>query len=307
MTYILYFIFYGLVVTVSAGLLTSWVDRKITARVQYRTGPPLFQPVYDIIKLLGKETVMPRGAVKSVYLGAPMAGFAAAALTATMLWVNNIHPERSFLGDLIVVIYLLVVPSLSIIIGGFASRTPLASLGAGREMKLMLGYELPFLLAVLVPVIKAGYSLRLGDIMLYQAEGGMMIGSLSGFISFIVILVCAQAKLGLVPFDAAESETEIMSGPFIEYSGSPLAIFRLTKNMLLFILPFFIILLFLGGLKFSGMGLLYSVLKYVLLVFLITVIRNTNPRIRIDQALKFFWGPMTVLGAAGAALALAGL
>ena len=123
----------------------------------------------------------------------------------------------------------------------------------------------------------------------------------------IVGLLCVQAKLALVPFDAPEAETEIVHGPLIEYSGTGLAIYKLTRNMLLFILPFFLIQMFLGGFSLAGWGILWSVLKFVGVLALITVIRNTNPRVRIDQAMRFFWGPMTLIAAASLILALLGL
>jgi len=307
MRYIVYFLVYGFLLTAVIGLLASWIDRKVTARVQYRVGPPLFQPLIDIIKLLGKETLVPVGASKLVFLMAPVLGLASVILASTLLWLNNINQNSTFLGDLIVVIYFLTIPSISIIMGGFASRNPLASLGASREMKLVLSYELPFVLAVFVPVIKSGFSIKLGEILTYQGQNGVMAGSLSGILALIVVIMCIQAKLALVPFDLPEAETEIVSGPLIEYSGSSLAVYRLMKNMLLFVLPFFVIIMFMGGFRFDGIHILYGVLKYVGLVALITVIRNTNPRVRIDQAVRFFWGPMTILAVVAVVLAFNGL
>ncbi|GAI17033.1 unnamed protein product, partial [marine sediment metagenome] len=196
--------------------------------------------------------------------------------------------------------------SISIIIGGFASRNPLASLGASREMKLILSYELPFILAILVTVIKSGFTFRLGEILTFQAQNGAFVGSWSGTLALIVAIICMQAKLALVPFDIPEAETEIVGGPLIEYSGSGLAIYRLMKNMLMFTVPFFLIIVFIGGLRFDGIHLLYGVLKYIGLVALMTVIRNTNPRVRIDQAVKFFWGPVTIIAIIAIILALLG-
>jgi NADH-quinone oxidoreductase subunit H len=292
--------------TAIIGLLASWIDRKVTARVQYRVGPPLLQPLIDIIKLLGKETLIPAGASKTTFLMAPLIGLSSVILVSTLLWVNNINWNNTFIGDLIVVLYLLTIPSISIIMGGFASRNPLASLGASREMKLILSYELPFILAILVPVIKTGYSIRLGDIVVFQLENGVIVGSISGILALIVVIMCMQAKLALVPFDAPEAETELSGGVLIEYSGSGLAIYKLMKNMLLFTLPFFIMVLFMGGLRLEGIHILWGILKYVGLVALITVIRNTNPRVRIDQAVRFFWGPMTIIALLAVILALLG-
>ena len=306
MIYAVYLLCYGLLLTSVIGLLASWVDRKVTARVQYRVGPPVLQPLVDLVKLLGKETLVPAGAARLTFLSAPVLGLASVILVSTILWVCAFHPQESFVGDVIVMVYLLAIPSISIILGGFASGNPLASLGASREMKLVLSYELPFLLAVMVPVISSQFSIRLGAIGAFQAEHGATVLSLSGVLALIVAVLCMQAKLALVPFDMPEAETEISGGVLIEYSGAALAIYRLMKNMLLFTLPFFIIVLFLGGPRLDGIHLLYTVLKYVGLVALITVIRNTNPRLRIDQAVRFFWGPVTLIAIVAVVVALLG-
>lgn len=307
MSYLFYFLVYGFLATVGLGLLASWLDRKITARVQYRQGPPLFQPLIDIIKLLGKETLIPRGAAKFTFLAAPVVGLAGVILAATILWMNALNLSGTFLGDLIVVVYLLVIPSISLIMAGFASANPLASLGASREMKLILSYELPFILAILVPVIKSGFSLKLGVIISQQIVSGIFLTSWSGFLALVAALLCVQAKLALAPFDIPEAETEIMAGPLIEYSGPSLAIFKLMKNMLLFILPFFLVIMFLGGLGLgNGYGIMTGFFKILIILLLITVTRNTNPRLRIDQALKFFWGPVTIMAVVAVILAVKG-
>jgi NADH-quinone oxidoreductase subunit H len=207
-------------------------------------------------------------------------------------------------GDLIVVVYLLLVPAIAIILGGFASGNPLASVGTSREIKMILSYELPFILAILVAVIQADFSIRLGDILAFQAQNGMIAASWSGGLALLVAVLCTQAKLALVPFDVPEAETEIAHGVLIEYSGVLLAVYRLTKNMLLFTLPFFIIIVYLGGWSGKGIQPLYGALEYIGLVALITIIRNTNPRLKVEQVLKFFWGPMTVLAIIAVGLAL---
>ena len=307
MIYLAYFIVYGFLLTAIVGLFASWFDRKITARLQYRVGPPPLQPFIDIVKLLGKETLVPAGVSQVIFLSAPVVGLTSVMIVSTLLRVNCLDPRSTFLGDLIVALYFLSMPSISLMMGGFASRNPLASLGASREMKLILSYELPFLLVVFVPVIKSGFAIRLGEILNFQTLHGNSAASLSGILAFVVAVLCMQAKLGMGPFDVAEAETEIASGLLIEYSGSALAIYRLMKNMLLCTLPVFLIILFLGGLRTDGINLLYSLLKYVGIILLVTVIRNTNPRVRIDQAVRFFWGPVMVMALAAVVLAFKGL
>jgi NADH-quinone oxidoreductase subunit H len=274
-------VFPGFVFTVLAGLIASWIVRKVSALVQYRVGPPLLQPFIDVMKLLGKETLIPQQAQKPVFMAAPVVGFASVLLLTTMLWRCLLAPGSTFVGDIVVVIYLMVLPSLALILGSSASASPHASIGTSREMKLVMGYELPLVLAFIVVVIKSGGQLSLAGI----AENATAL-SISGMIAFLVSLLCVQAKLGFVPFDIAEAETEIMSGVLIEYSGALLGLWKLMQAMMLVALPLFLVTVFLGGFGnswASGAG------KYVLVLVLIILIKNTNPRVRIDQAMKFFW------------------
>ncbi len=291
-------IFPGIGFAMVVGILASWVDRKVTARIQFRVGPPLLQPVYDLVKLVGKEVVIPVSAQPGVFLLAPLVGFVAAALSAVILGVNNFLGQ-SFLADLIVLVYLLLIPSLAIIVGGSASGNPHSSIGASREMKLVMAYELPLILAIVTVIINAGFSL---DLAVISAEP--QISSISGVLAFIVSLICIQAKLAEVPFDIPEAETELMEGPLLEYSGLPLAIFKATHMLLLYLLPLYLITIFLGGIG-TGYGIIWGGLKYLLIIVLIILIKNTNPRLRIDQAVVFFWTWMTAL--AGLAVLLAGV
>ncbi|MDD5382476.1 MAG: NADH-quinone oxidoreductase subunit H [Candidatus Margulisbacteria bacterium] len=296
----------GFLFTAVVGLLATWVDRKVTARVQYRQGPPWFQPFADLAKLLGKETIVPEGAAKAVFLGAPLIGLAGATLVSTIIWMVNFSHGVTFIGDLIVVLYLLTLPSLAIIFGGSASRNPLSAIGASREMKLILAYELPFILAVFTVVLRTG-SIMFGNILGYQLANGMMIQSCSGLIAFLVALIVVQAKLGVVPFDIPEAEQEIAAGALLEYSGPALAVYKLSRAMMYFILPVLLITLFMGGIDLSFWGgIAWFIIKYVIILTLIILIKNTNPRLRTDQAVRFFWGPVTALAAIGFILAMVG-
>ena len=162
----------------------------MTARVQMRVGPPFLQPFFDIGKLLIKETCVPAGGAIGLFLIAPLIGLAAAALASMILWRSLLDPQATFIGDLIVLLYLLAMPGLTVILGASSSRNPLASLGAGREMKLMIAYELPFVLAVLVPVIQV-HSIRLGDLLAATPASALP----SGLLALLVAMVCMQAKL----------------------------------------------------------------------------------------------------------------
>ncbi len=294
--------------TLVLGLLLRWVDRKVTAMVQWRVGPPWYQPFADVLKLMGKEVLMPVTARGTGFLLAPVIAVAASGVAAAVLWRAVIQPDGTFLGDLIVVIYLLMIPALMTILGASASGNPHAAVGASREMKLLLSYELPLVLVMLVAVARTGWTLQLGHIITEQQAQGPVLFSISGVLAMIIAIVCVQAKLGMVPFDMAEAECEIMSGVYVEYAGPSLGMFVMARAMMLALLPLLLIVLFWGGLGTGGVwGYLSFLGKYVLLVALATLIRNTNPRLRIDQTMKFFWFGLTPLAILAVALAIAGM
>ncbi len=325
-------IFWILVVpgTIVLGLVASWIVRKVSALVQWRVGPPLFQPLYDIMKLMGKEILIPQEANRTVFLMAPLVGLIGVLLLSVMLWrVLFSQAEAAFIGDIIVAIYLMVLPSLALILGGSASASPHAAVGAAREMKLVMGYELPLVLAFIVIIIKTAALAGQGQqLSLYAISQHASVLSISGMLSFLIALLCIQAKLGFVPFDIAESDTELASGILMEYSGALLALWKLAHAVMLVALPLFLVTVFLGGygdihlagvwkfvavllllifiggrlladrskfmdvlalLSFIVVCILLGLGKYVLILVLLILIKNTNPRLRIDQAMKFFW------------------
>jgi NADH-quinone oxidoreductase subunit H len=299
---IFYFLFYpGMLFAGVVGGFLSWFDRKLTAMVQFRKGPPLLQPFYDFLKLLlVKETILPAKGSVIVFLLAPVLALFGATIACVLILMPLTGLSSGFSGDIIVIFYLLNIPSLSYILGAMASGNPLASVGASREMKLIISYELTFILVLSAVVMKSGMNIGLYEIIAAQS-GNAFVGSISGVLLFIVSIMCVQAKLGLVPFDLAEAETEINHGAFIEYSGPPYAIVKFTKYIMLFTLPAFISSLLLGGLSFSGRGIVFSVLKILGVVLLLTLIRNTNPRVKIKQAMRFFfvWMNLIVIIAIG--------
>lgn len=277
-------LFPGFVFTAGLGLFASWLVRKVSALVQYRVGPPLLQPLWDIRKLLSKEVLIPEQANKWVFIGAPLVGLAGVLLLSTLLGVAAFWPKATFVGDIIVAMYLMTLPSLALILGSSASASPHAAIGTAREMKLVLSYELPLVLAFIVVIIKSGGALGLAAI-----AANTPVYSISGAIAFLAALLCIHAKIGYVPFDMAEAETELGSGVLMEYSGGLLALWNLTSAMMLVAMPLFLVMVFLGGIGTTAGGIAIGLLKYVVVVVLIILIKNTNPRVRIDQAMRFFW------------------
>jgi NADH-quinone oxidoreductase subunit H len=288
--YLFYFlVFPGLLFAAVTGAFLSWFDRKITARVQFRKGPPLLQPFYDFFKLLlVKETILPRHGSPLIFLLAPIFAVFGASMAGVFILLPMLNITTGFKGDLLVIFYLLTIPSFSYIIGALASGNPLAAVGGSREMKLILSYELTFLLVLAGIIMKCGQHIDLYTIIQTQQSGTSFIGSISGVLLFIVGIFCIQAKLALVPFDMPEAEAEITEGIFIEYSGAPYAMIKLARYIMFFILPAFLIALLMNGFNPEGINILWAVLKVLAVVLILTLIRNTNPRVKIKQAVSFF-------------------
>jgi NADH-quinone oxidoreductase subunit H len=299
-------IFPGLMFSTLLGLFFCGVDRKMTAFIQSRVGPPWYQCYVDVMKLMNKIMILPRGSRNSGFLLAPLLGLTGIILVSTIIWRANLDPEAGFAGDLIVILYLLTLPSLSLIIGGSSSKNPFGALGASREMKMILAYELPFLMAILIVIVKV-HSILLGNIVIYQSLHGMLVKNPSCIFALIVCLPCIQAKLGYIPFDIPEAETEIIGGTLAEYSGAGLALFKLTNAIMLFTLPVILISLFLGGVQFTVLGIFVALIKYLGIFILIILAKTVHPRLRIDQAIRFFWYMVTPVAVAGMVLALIGV
>jgi NADH-quinone oxidoreductase subunit H len=285
-----FLVFPGLLFASIVGAFLSWFDRKITARVQFRIGPPVLQPFYDFFKLLlVKETILPKHGSPVLFLLAPIFAVFGATMAGVFILLPLLNITTGFRGDLLVIFYLLTIPSFSYIIGALASGNPLAAVGASREMKLILSYELTFLLLIAGIIMKCNQQFELYSIIKAQQSASPFIGSFSGVLLFIAGLFCIQAKLALVPFDMPEAEAEITEGIFIEYSGTAYALIKLAKYIMFFILPALLIGLLMNGFIFRGINILWAVLKVLSVVLLITLIRNTSPRVKIKQAISFFF------------------
>jgi NADH-quinone oxidoreductase subunit H len=198
-------------------------------------------------------------------------------------------PYNSFEGDLIVVLYLLSIPTLVLFLAGWYSVSPFSLIGATRVLTQLFAYEVPFFLALLTPAVVAG-SWQIQKIAVYPWTSGAWWVILLQLLAFVVALLTLQAKLERVPFDIPEAETEVVGGPLTEYSGKKLAMFRIQKDILMLAGSAFIAALFLGG--FPGgiwLGGLQLLIKTSFIVFLLSVIRAAFARIRIDQIVSFSW------------------
>ena len=257
--FIYYFVFPGFIFSSVIGLLTVWIDRKVSARVQWRQGPPWYQGFADIGKLLYKEVIIPEEAFGSGFIAAPLIGLASVTLAVTILCVSFFGMSEGFIGDIIVVWYLFTIPAIALIYMGSTSGNPLSSVGVSREVKLLLSYDLPMIIIIVMIASKAG-GFSIQSIMEWQKANEANMSNWYGIIAFVVAIFCIQAKLGRVPFDFPEAETEHGSGILMELSGGVLTAYELSKAIMLFGLPVFLVIL-LWGKGIIGGILIYHIIQ----------------------------------------------
>lgn len=287
-------VFPGLIFASLIGLLYIGIDRKVTAHMQNRIGPPIWQEFLDFGKLMGKEDITPSAAQSFVFNAAPLIALGATVVVMLLLPITSPQPALTTVADLIVIIYLLNIPAICLVLGGYSSGSPFGSIGASRYVVQLFGYELVFILAIISVVALVG-SLDMTTVVGYQAQRGWLIMDWRLLPAVVAAFISAQGKLMRVPFDIPEAETEIVHGAMTEYSGPKLAIWRLVYCVETIVVAAFITALFLGGpvtYTIGGVqipGLVDFLVKILLIVLLTTTVRNIMARLRIDQALKFYW------------------
>lgn len=280
-----------------------WVERKVVARFQDRLGPNrlgpfgIIQPIADVIKLLIKEDIRPHGADKFVYNLPPIIALATVlALWAVVPLASTIVGSELDVGVLYVVA-IGGIGTLGIIMAGWASNNKYALLGAFRTVALIVSYEVPLIITLLVPVILAR-SMGLSTIAEKQDPVWyVVIAPLAALIMFI----SAQAELGRAPFDLSEAESEIVAGFHIEYTGMKFGLFYAGELLHALTLSGIISVLFFGGWRGPGaeayplLGVIYFFIKAFIIYWAIMWLKYSLPRIRIDHMLDFNWKFLTPL------------
>jgi len=283
-------------------ILLVWVERKIVARFQDRLGPNrlgpfgLIQPIADVIKLIIKEDITPDGADKIVFNLAPIFALG----TVLLLWaVIPFAPELIGADINVAVLYIVAVGglgSLGIIMAGWASNNKYALLGAFRTVAMVLSYEVPMVIALLIPVILAR-SMGIGTIVDSQSIWYLFMAPLAA----LIFLITSIAELGRAPFDLTEAESEIVAGFHIEYTGMKFGLFYAGELLHALTVSALVASLFLGGWRgpfveqVPILGVVYLFIKAFLVYFVIMWVRYSFPRLRIDQMMNFCWKFLTPL------------
>ncbi|MFM8319696.1 MAG: NADH-quinone oxidoreductase subunit NuoH [Chloroflexota bacterium] len=279
-----------------------WLERKVVARFQDRLGPNrlgpfgLIQPFADVIKLLIKEDTTPEGADRVLYNLAPVMALASVLL----LWaVIPLAPNLIGTNLDVGVLYIIAAGAiglLGIIMAGWASNNKFALLGAVRVVALAVTYEVPMVVALLIPVILAR-SMSLYEIVAQQEIAYIIAAPVAAFI----FLLAGIAELGRAPFDLAEAESEIVAGYNIEYSGMKFGLFYAGELLHALTIGALFATFFLGGWRgwgaeaFPLLGILWLFLKALFIYWVIMWVRYSLPRFRIDHMLGLSWKVLTPL------------
>lgn len=308
-------IFPGFLFCFLAGMLLCGIERKIVARMQKRVGPPILQPFYDFFKLCGKETIVPAAANKTVYVIAPLVGLAALVVLQLFIPIFN-FTAFSNMADVIVVLYLLLIPALAEIYGAAATGSPYAGIGLSREMVTIISCELPLVLIFLAvgkyvgSATENGVTFSLSAIRDYQLQNGCLITKLSMIPAAIAMLMVIPGETGSHPFDAAEAETEICEGMLAEYSGPPLAVYKLSHAIKMLTMTSLFVALFLGGLATSNLvvnAFIMFALCVAITIVAIALVNASTARLKIEQLFKYYWTVVSALAAISLVLAWFGL
>lgn len=273
-------------------LILVWMERRVAGLFQERLGPNrigplgLLQTVNDTVKLLGKESIIPRAADKTIFKLAPIIIFTTAiALYAVMPFGKNLTVVSPGIG-LFYFISLSSTTTISILMAGWGSNNKYSLMGGMRAVAQIISYEIPMVLSMLGVVMISG-SLNLGEIV--NAQKGVWY-ILVQPVAFIIFLVAAVAELNRGPFDMPEAEQELVGGYHTEYTGMRFALFFLSEYANLFSLSALGATLFLGGWQGPFLpGFVWFILKVYIMIFIFMWIRWTYPRARLDQMMKFNW------------------
>jgi NADH-quinone oxidoreductase subunit H len=277
----------------------TYAERKVLGAIQLRKGPNvvgpfgLWQPFADAIKMLFKETIIPAGADRALFVMAPMITFGLAVVAWAVIPVNN---HWAIANINVGILYLLAISSLGvygIIIAGWASNSKYAFLGALRSAAQMVSYEVSMGFVIVTVLLCVG-SLNLNDIVLAQRTVWFVVPL---FPMFVIFFISGLAETNRAPFDLAEGDTEIVAGFFVEYSAMSFALFFLGEYANMILISATTTVLFLGGwlspIPFAPFtwvpGVVWFLIKLFACLFVFLWVRATLPRYRYDQLMTLGW------------------
>ena len=275
-----------------------WLERKALGRLQRRLGPTrtgpmgLMQPIADAVKLILKEDIIPDSADKAIFWAAPVI----VVMSAFMIWVTIPGAEGLVLRNLDLGLFYItafaVIGILGLVLAGWGSANKYGVLGGLRSAAQLISYEIPVIMVV-VAVAMLAQSL---DLQVIVAQQNPIPYALILPLGMVVFFIAGLAEVGRTPFDIYHAESEVVGGPFVEYSGAHWSVFFLAEYINTFAIAALVTLLFLGG--WAGPllpGVVWFLIKVYAVILVVFWIRGTFPRLRIDQLMAFAWKAMVPL------------
>ncbi len=275
------------------GVTYGGLVRNITARIQNRFGPPLWQNFFDIIKLYSKTTAINHGWMQ--HLGP---AFAITASVTSLFFIPVLRDSEmfallSFDGDLIFLLYMMVFGSLGMALGAGQTGNPNSVIGVSRGLSQMVGYEIPFVLA-LVAIMVQYQTTNLNEIIAAQSQFTDWV-IFQNPLAFVAGMLAMLGMMGYAPFDVVFAPAEIASGPPAEFGGKYLALMMTSGSIFAFVKLVLFVDLFLGGAD----NFVILVIKTFALYMFPVLVGIVNPRFRTEQAIQFFWKWPTAIGILG--------
>ena len=282
-------------------LSLTWLERKALGRLQRRLGPTrtgpmgLLQPIADAVKLILKEDIIPVSSDRAIFWAAPLI----VIVSAFMIWVTIPGAQTAVLKNLdlglLYITAFAVIGILGLVLAGWGSANKYGTLGGLRAAAQLISYEIPIIMVIIAMAMLAE-SLDVREVVAQQGDYPYLIIQPLGLVIFFI---AGLAEVGRTPFDIDFAESEIVGGPFVEYSGAHWSVFFLAEYINTFAVAALVTLLFLGGWSgpwLSGTwGIVWFLLKAYVVVMAIFWVRGTYPRLRIDQLMAFAWKVMVPL------------
>ncbi|MBU7024077.1 MAG: NADH-quinone oxidoreductase subunit H [Theionarchaea archaeon] len=298
------------------GLFYKGIDRILHARMQKRVGPPVWQPFFDVKKLLIKANLVPENAIDWLFNLMPVLSLV--SVISILLYIPlGSEPLLSTKGDLILILYLLMLPAICLMLGAFASSSPFATVGAQREMVMMISYEFPLAVTIIAMVWRlskldaASNVFTLEYISTHPLWGEVGVFGVIGLVILLVVLLSViPIEMSSVPFDVPEAQSEIAGGLLAEYSGKNLAMFYMSDAVKSIVMAGLVVALFFpyGISHYFGspqyisyiIDFAFFLLKTLIVIFVsVTLVRTAFARYKIDQVTYVFWVPVTVTALMG--------
>lgn len=280
-------IFPGFLFMLIYSFLLEFLDRKIYARMQNRIGPPWYQPLADFFKLLGKKVIIPEDADAKMFRIMPIVSLSAVASAFLYVPVFGMNAVFSFSGDIVIVLYLLAIPPLTLFLAGWYSRNVYATIGATRVLTQMFVYEVPLFISLLAPTLLAG-TWSITEMTAYYSAHPLY--ALINIPAMFTALIAFQCKLERAPFDSPAAETEIVSGALVEYGGRLLAFFKIATNCELILVVSLFSAVFLPNMTgIVWIDFLLYFVKTLVTLFLMILLRTTMARLDINHIVSFCW------------------